>query len=193
MVVRALVNPRLLYWARDTAGYDLEEVARKLRVNPSKLAEWEQGTSAPTVRQARRLATLYKRPVAVFYLPEPPPADQFPPDYRRFPGSPGKLSPRLRYELRRERFRREVALELLHESSTAVEPFPLHVDMEEHASDAAARIRDILQVSFARQLEWRDSHVALKEWRDAVESAGVLVFQTESSRWGVSPDEMRGS
>jgi transcriptional regulator with XRE-family HTH domain len=36
------------------------------------LKEWEDGTSQPTIRQAQILAKAYKRPFALFFLPEVP-------------------------------------------------------------------------------------------------------------------------
>jgi hypothetical protein len=37
-----------------------------------KLKEWEAGTNHPTIRQAQTLAKAYKRPFALFFLPDVP-------------------------------------------------------------------------------------------------------------------------
>jgi Zn-dependent peptidase ImmA (M78 family) len=67
----ALVNPLMLRWARETAGYTLAEAAARLRGvrDPeTELGAWEGRERWPSVPQARKLAALYKRPLAVFTL-----------------------------------------------------------------------------------------------------------------------------
>lgn len=68
----ALVTPDLLKWARLTAKYSLEDAASKLKIDASKLIDWEEGKKSPTVAQAEKMSKLYKRPLAVFFLPTPP-------------------------------------------------------------------------------------------------------------------------
>src|SRR5437870_2231675 len=80
--VEAIIEAELLVWARKKSGYDVEVAARKASVSPRSLEAWEQGERRPSIKSLRRLARVYKRPVAFFYLPEPP--RDFPPinDYR---------------------------------------------------------------------------------------------------------------
>lgn len=68
----ALVTPDLLKWARLTAKYSLEDAAGKLKIDASKLLDWEEGKKSPTVAQAEKMSKIYKRPLAVFFLPVPP-------------------------------------------------------------------------------------------------------------------------
>ena len=82
---RALVTPEVLAWARREAGLDTESAARKLAVNPDRLARWETGEDRPTIRQLLKLSAVYKRNPAVFYLPEPPPEELAVHDFRRLP------------------------------------------------------------------------------------------------------------
>ncbi|MGK7889424.1 MAG: multiprotein-bridging factor 1 family protein [Leptolyngbyaceae cyanobacterium] len=67
------IQPKILVWARETAGYSLEEVAQKLKRDLADIADWETGKSAPTYAQLEKLAyELYKCPLAIFFFPEPP-------------------------------------------------------------------------------------------------------------------------
>jgi transcriptional regulator with XRE-family HTH domain len=66
------VKPALLTWAREATSLSTEEAARKLGVKPERLVEWEAGTGRPTVAQLRKAAGLYRRPLAAFFLVEPP-------------------------------------------------------------------------------------------------------------------------
>lgn len=81
--IRAVLNPELLVWARNTAGLTLEAAAKKLGVKPSRLTEWEANRLRPTVAQLRKAANVYKRPLAVFFRPQAPAQPQPLHDFRR--------------------------------------------------------------------------------------------------------------
>ena len=59
-----------------------ETAAAKVSVSVDRLKEWEEGTNQPTIRQAQTLAKAYKRPFALFFLPEIPRDFQPLQDYR---------------------------------------------------------------------------------------------------------------
>jgi hypothetical protein len=77
--VEVIVKPELLIWVRESADLPLDSVARKFK----KLKDWETGISRPTIKQLRKLGEIYKRPIAVFYLPEVPKDFQPLRDFRR--------------------------------------------------------------------------------------------------------------
>jgi len=101
--VKAIIKPEILVWARTSAGYrDLDEAATKVGVKPEKLAAWESGSDSPTVVQLRKVAGVYKRPIAVFYLPNVPKGVDVLHDFRTvYGGKAGEYSPALRFEIRR--------------------------------------------------------------------------------------------
>ncbi|MCH8055736.1 MAG: helix-turn-helix transcriptional regulator, partial [Deltaproteobacteria bacterium] len=111
--VEAIIKPELLSWARESGGFTVEAAAEKAHVKPEKLLTWERGEQRPTIIQLRNLANVYKRPLAVFYLPEPPKTFDAMHDFRRLPGEAAeRKSPELRLEIRRSQQRRELALDL---------------------------------------------------------------------------------
>ena len=57
--------------------------ADRLKIPADRLEAWEQGESRTSLPQVRRIAELYKRPLAVFYLPRPPAAEEPVHDFRR--------------------------------------------------------------------------------------------------------------
>jgi len=60
---------------RETAGYSIEEIAKKLITSREKIVSVEQGKSAFTLSQIKKLADIYKRPLAAFFsdsIPELP-------------------------------------------------------------------------------------------------------------------------
>ena len=72
MAERAFITAKVLKWARESARISEELAASKVSVSIDKLKEWENGKSFPTIRQAQVLAKAYKRPFAIFFLPEIP-------------------------------------------------------------------------------------------------------------------------
>ena len=71
MADKANITPNVLRWARESARMPLEIAVGKIpRLTVEKLKEWEDGTSQPTIRQAQTLAKAYKRPFALFFLPD---------------------------------------------------------------------------------------------------------------------------
>ena len=174
----ALVNPTVLTWAREESGYPPEPVAKRLNVKPERLLAWERGEIKPTVRQAEGLAKFYRRPFGVFFLPQPPALPPLAAEYRRLPGvRPGVESPEFRLALRVMSQRREVALELSEELGVPVDEFRLTVHLSESTATVGARLREILGITVDEQLAWTSDWQAWRRWREAVETAGVLVFQ----------------
>jgi len=185
----APVTPDLLVWARERSGLSLEAAASKLAIDPQRLLAWEAGADAPTVAQLRRLANAYKRPLALFFLPEPP--RDFMPlhDYRRLrPAEAPRWSPALRRVLRRAQLQQEVVAEL---RGLLGEAPPSRPAVDRSTSDpesfaAAARAR--LGISLVAQTSWSDRYEALRAWIAALEDAGVLVLHASD----VPLEEMRG-
>jgi Zn-dependent peptidase ImmA (M78 family)/transcriptional regulator with XRE-family HTH domain len=187
--VVALVTPAVLKWARENDGYTPEFVAKKLKVTAADVVAWEAGQSRPSLTQLRKLATLYRRPTAVFYLPAPPQGFQTLRDFRRAPDSGRRrFSPELMYEMRRAQERRTIALELYEAAGETPSDFAVTASRNESPEDVGVRLRDALDVTYDEQISWRPGHGALNGWRAHAEGAGVLVFQSK----GVGEDEMRG-
>lgn len=183
--IPALVTPALVRWARTTAGFDVAAAAKKLKVAPATLESWESGSKPPSLAQLRKMATLYKRPLAVFYLPDAP--QGFTPlrDFRTVEGKRRTLeTPRLSLETRRAQQRREAALELAASLGEEPPPFPVTATLSQDPLAVADALRVALGVSLAEQFGWTDQYVALNGWKRAVERIGILVFQTENLPMG---------
>ena len=71
------INPTIVKWARERSGYTLEDVATSLNKDVETISDWESGEQAPTYVQLETLAGKYKRPIAIFFFPEPPQEPNF--------------------------------------------------------------------------------------------------------------------
>jgi Zn-dependent peptidase ImmA (M78 family) len=185
--IEAVVKPELLTWARDAAGLSVEDAARRIHVSLKRLEEWERGESRPTINQLGKMADVYKRPLGVFFLPQPPAEEAALPDLRRFDASSRpKLSPELRLAIRSARLKRQTALELARELEQSPPVFIESASLTDDPEDVAERLRHRLGVGAERVSG--DARKHFNRWRRALEEAGVLVFQAEK----IGLNEMRG-
>ena len=178
--VESFPNPPLLIWARESAGYTQELLAKKLKIGLRQLQLWEEGSSRPSVSQLRRIGAITKRPLAVFYLPEPPRKFEALHDFRAGSGTTfiGIRSPSLTFEIRKAHDRREWALELLQRLESEPPRFSVRTDLDQPPEATAERLRAALGVKMDAQTEWRPDYEAFRWWRKILEGAGILTFQS---------------
>lgn len=189
--LKAKVKPEVLVWARESSGFTREKAATALKIGADVLTKWELGEDAPSIPKLRKLAGLYKRPLAVMYLSAPPMRFQAMRDFRRLAGSSmAEISPAIVIEERRARQRRELSLELASDLEEEVPAFEMAASMAEAPEAVAERVRAELGVTADVQRSWRDSsgRRAFQGWRERIESKGVLVFQSDK----FSADEASG-
>lgn len=170
----------MLVWARESMSFTIESAAHKIGVSSERLLEWETGNGAPTIAQLRKAAEVYKRPLAVFFLAEPPKRFDALRDYRRLPelGKPTQ-SPDLRLAVRLARSQRELLLEVAEDARIELPSINADFSRWQHSPEEFAEAaRKLLGVSLESQYSWRKSYEALNKWVEALERIGVLVFQT---------------
>ncbi len=80
---KAIITHSILRWARETSKMSIEDVALKTKVKYEKIELWESGEKFPSINQLEKLSKLYRRPIAIFYLPEPPTDFQTLRDFRK--------------------------------------------------------------------------------------------------------------
>lgn len=174
------VNGAVIEWARRSLNLSQEDVARRMKKPPELIAQWERGEAMPTYVQLERLAYgILRRPMAVFFYPEPPEEAPVEAEFRTLPESLGEaLSPPVVRVVRRARVCQLALEELLGPAR------PERAIWEQQRPTAADRpievaraIRAALGVTIDRQRSWRSYDEALSAWRESVESAGVYVFK----------------
>jgi Zn-dependent peptidase ImmA (M78 family)/DNA-binding XRE family transcriptional regulator len=188
--VEGLANPALLTWARKSASLTPDAVAKKVGVKVDRIIAWEAGQERPSVAQLRNFAAATKRPLAVFYLAEPPRTFDALHDFRAgtAAGVPPSTSPELAFEIRKAFDRREWALELISDLQLKPATFGVKLGLGEDPEGAAATIRAALNVRTDVQSQWRVDNEAFREWRALLERVGILTFQATK----LELDEARG-
>lgn len=177
--VQATPTPSVLIWARKSAGMSIEVAAHKAAVKPEQLAAWEEGTARPSIPQLRKIASVYRRPLAAFYLAEPPQRFEVMHDFRRLTPHliPAESSPRLAFEIRRAYDRREWALELMADMDESPPVFDLTASVADNVEQVAGRLRGALGVTLRDQEGWSVEGDAFRNWRQLLERAGLMTLQ----------------
>ena len=185
------VQPSVLRWARESQGYSIDDVAQHLKREPAEIEAWERpGTAAPTYAQLEDLAyKLYKRPLAVFFLPNPPVEPSVKKEFRSLPEFElDQLAADTRYQIRIAHAY-QISLRELNEG---VNPAARKIFKDIRLSDtanvnnAAGTIRRYLGISLKGQSAWNSSDEALKGWRNTIEDAGIFVFKRSFKQKSIS-------
>ncbi|MDP2718422.1 MAG: ImmA/IrrE family metallo-endopeptidase [Dehalococcoidia bacterium] len=180
------VNPAILRWARETAGLSIEEVVRKLNrksIAAETVAAWEavSASASPNYLQLETLAyTIYKRPMALFFFPEPPVEETPQQAFRTLPEQEiQRMSPRLRYLLRQAKSMQLNLYELYDYINPAQKQIVRDLKFAPNVSISkmVTTIRKYLNVELNVQVQWKSAEVAFKAWRNALEECGVFVFK----------------
>ncbi len=184
------VQSSVLRWARESQGYSLEDVAIHLKRDIADIVAWESGDAAPTYAQLETLAYgLYKRPLAVFFLPAPPTEMKVKQEFRTLPDFElDQLAADTRYQLRLAHAHQISLRELNDGVNPATHKIFRDVQLsgKDSVQEAAASVRNYLGISVAAQAAWSTSDEALKVWRNVVESVGIFVFKHSFKQKSIS-------
>lgn len=178
------VQPAVIRWARESSGMTISDVAARLKKTEAVVRAWESGepgASMPTYVQLETLAyELFKRPLAVFFLPEPPLEKRPSHEFRTLP------------DVDLEHLKRDTHLHIRKAHAYQVSLIELYglvnpskrkiwlefsLSLDKSVASQALAIRQLLGIDIQLQASWKTDEVALREWRKAIEDAGIFVFK----------------
>ena len=178
------VNPDIMRWARETAGYSIEDVVDKIkrkRVTAKVVQDWENGNASPSYSQLEKLAyKIFKRPLALFFFPEPPEEETPRQSFRTLPRQEIDLiEPTMLYLIRKAMALRENLTELYDNVNPAKQK--IFIDFEFKSSDSVSNmakdVRKYLGSSLDEQYALKSNEDALKYWRNLLEEHGIFIFK----------------
>jgi len=188
MADKAYISPNVLKWARESAKMPVNIAASKIPVSVEKLKEWEEGTSYPTIRQAQTLAKAYKRPFALFFLPDIPRDFQPLQDFRKT-GSK-ELTTSSIFIIREIQQKQAWISEVYEENNEAKLPFVGKYSLNDDPEIVAHDILETLRINPSTY----KTENPIKEWIDAAETCGIFISRTSfiHSRLKLDSEEMQG-
>jgi Zn-dependent peptidase ImmA (M78 family) len=189
MADKAYITPKILKWARESARMTEETAASKVpSLTVDKLKEWEQGLSQPTIRQAQILAKAYKRPFALFFLPEIP-RDFLPLQDFRKKGAK-ELTTASIFIIREIQEKQAWISDVYSEENEDKLSFVGRFSIKDNPITVA---QDILKILNIHPSNYQSDNV-IKEWIDAAETNGIFVSRTSfiHSKLKLDSEELQG-
>jgi Zn-dependent peptidase ImmA (M78 family) len=176
------IQPKILTWARETAGLSLDDATRALgltdargRTGGQRLEAMELGEDEPTRPVLLKMAKTYRRPLLVFYLAEPPKQGDRGQDFRTLPGHE-KFNPDLDALLRDIKARQGLIRSMLEDDKAEPLAFVSSATIELPAPKLAARMAERLNFSLARYRATKTRDEAFTYLRETIEASGVYVL-----------------
>jgi Zn-dependent peptidase ImmA (M78 family)/transcriptional regulator with XRE-family HTH domain len=178
------VNPKILIWARETAGLSLEEAAHALgfkdsqgKTSAEKLDQFESGQEEPGRSLLVKMSQKYKRSLLVFYLSAPPKQGNRGQDFRVLPGDrPYAYNAHLDALIRELSARQRLTRSLLEDEEAERLAFIGSVRMGDGVS---AVVQSILAVSGFELRQFRAAKTideAFSYLRERIEDIGIFVL-----------------
>lgn len=185
---KAYITPKVLQWARESARMSLETAAAKVSITPEKLIEWEDGSGQPTIKQAETLAKAYKRPFAIFFLPEVPRDFTLLQDFRKKTAKP--LGTASVFIIREIQQKQAWIRDMFENNNESVLPFVGRFSIDDDPVKVANDILDTLQID--------KTHYSfdgpINEWINKAESRGIFISRTSfiHTRLKLDSEEIQG-
>lgn len=188
MAEKAYITAKVFKWARESAKMTEEIAASKVAVSVDKFKDWENGEEYPTIRQAKSLAKAYRRPFALFFLPDVPTDFQPLQDFRKT-GSK-ELSTSSIFIIREIQQKQAWISEVNEDNNENIVPFIGKYTIEDNPELVA---NDILTTLNINPLQYKSNN-PITEWIDKAESNGIYVSRTSfiHSRLKLDSEEIQG-
>ncbi|MDR3291997.1 MAG: ImmA/IrrE family metallo-endopeptidase [Methanobrevibacter sp.] len=177
-------NNEWLVWARETAHYNIEDLAKKIKKPTKTIKEWES-TGLIRWNDLEELSEHYQRPSHIFFSKNKPIYEEYiPPDFRTFNNKKEDVTPNMAFEIRNAKYKRNVLLNLEDESNDFTFPY---FELKNLPTNDINKVTDFIR----EKLSMNRAKISLKKlnhWISKIESLGVLIFEF----YGIDPDELRG-
>jgi Zn-dependent peptidase ImmA (M78 family) len=177
------IQPKILTWARETAGLSIDAAAAALgladargRTKTERLARMEAGEEEPTRPLLVKMAKTYRRPLLVFYLAAPPKQGDRGQDFRTLPAGHEQFNPELDALVRDIKARQGLIRSMLEDNQAGPIDFIGSVTMDVPTPELAALMADRLRFSLHRFRDMKTPDEAFAYLREAIEHTGVYVL-----------------
>lgn len=184
------VRPEVMRWARQSIGLSVSDVALRLKRPIEEIEAWEADGPFPSYPQLEKLAyQIYKRPLAVFFLPAPPEEISPVREFRTLPTDDLQtLAADTHLHIRRAHAYQLALRELFGARNPSEHCIwqELPISREYSVVEQAASVRSYLGITLDEQIRWKDDEHALKNWRKAIEDKGVFIFKESFAQKDIS-------
>jgi Zn-dependent peptidase ImmA (M78 family)/DNA-binding XRE family transcriptional regulator len=171
------VEPRVLQWVIGTSGWTQAEITKKLKISPSTFQNWLTGEIHPSLKQLEELSKTVKRPLAAFFLSQPPEEPPLPKDYRQLPEKEGKFDKKTILAIRRARRLQNISKELSENLNIPLRSIISYVKQSDNPKKIAEYYRKDFGLTEELQKKMKTPYEMFFFLRGALEKKNILVFQ----------------
>jgi Zn-dependent peptidase ImmA (M78 family) len=197
------VNPKILVWARETAGFTVSQAAAAIGIKDGKsqtaidkLASLESGETTPSRPQLLKMAQKYRRPLLTFYLDAPPRRGDRGEDFRSVPDRQAAPEARVDALVRDIRARQATVRDFILEDETRRKlAFIGSAKMADGAKPVLNSIQSTLQLNAEAYRNQPSPEKAFAYLRSKAESVGIFVLligNLGSHHTNISVEAFRG-
>lgn len=180
----AKFSSEVLRWARETAGLDQAEAAKKLAISAARglepeerLEQLETGETEPTIALIRKMAKQYRRPLISFYLSKPPERGERGEDFRTLPDAEQRGSgPLVDALLRDLKARQNMVRALLIDDDSRDLPFIGSRRRQDGVNAMVAALAETLKFRLEEFRAQRNEDEAFGYLRRQAEAQGIFVI-----------------
>ncbi len=176
------IQPKILTWARETAGLSPEDAAHVLglanargKTGRQRLESMELGEEEPSRSLIGKMAKVYHRSLLVFYLAEPPRKGDRGQDFRTLPGQE-RFNPDLDALVRDIKARQGLIRSILEDQQAEPLDFIGSTTMEAPVTAIAARIAERLKFNLGRYRATKSADEAFAYLRETIEASSVYIL-----------------
>ena len=195
--VKTIISPKMIQWARERLGLDRDAFSKKMGVLPTKVLEWENGSSPITMTQAKKLSKVSLLHLGLFFLQDIPKLDIKLPNFRTVGGiSISDASPELEATILSMQSKQGWFREYLEENKEDKLGFVGSVATDIPIKNAVEIIKKTLKIDkklFDDPKSWED---LFNELIDLTEDSGILFVRNgivgNNTRRPLDVEEFRG-
>lgn len=176
------INPEWIIWSRKSLNYTLESASKKLKINESTLAQWEE-TGVLTYKNMNKLARVYDVSPLLFLNNTPPPKiEQYVKDYRTMNDKRIISSPEILKEIKHAKRKRMLLLEIAQKLDK-----DLSFKYYQNDTKSKTKIVDIIRQSLDINADKLNNYTT-DDWIKEFESLNILVFKF----YNIKPEDING-
>ena len=169
------VNGEIIRWAREFYNMSTEEAAKALDVELNRYSNWENGTEYPTYAKLKAISTVFRKPTAVFFFPEPPQLPEIKGDLRTLPDAVVKgFSKNVVIQFEKAKVYQLSLQELYGDRESILSQrkmFPKDIDQ------LCVYLRQKLEFPISTQKARKNTKIVFEIFRDKFYDLGIYVFK----------------
>lgn len=171
------VEPGVLRWLRESAGWELDEVRSRIKTSAGNVKAYEEGWKKPTLKQVVEMSRAFRRPLAAFFLPEPQKEESLPDDYRMLPDKKDVFDKKTILAIRKARNLQNISRELSRNIKYETKPGIKKAALTSNPWEIAGKIRDEFELTNEKQIKFKNAYNLFNYLRDIIEDMNIIVFQ----------------